>query len=152
MAILTTERSLDDGMANQAIGHLRQIGLGNLFGFGHPTMAGAAGVSGIQVPAKVAGRLQVTATVDGCGDNRRDITHLQVKGVVEFHHPGGGWTRDLGIRVAFLTNVFRGEKVVLHLRAGEGGAMATGTFQLQLQMELMRKGRSCESRAPGEHQ
>ena len=103
--------SFDPGMADQAIGHLRQVGGSNLVGFRHAAMAGAAGIPGIavQVPADVASRLKVSPVVDCRCQDPRHVAHFQMQGVVEMSHPGGRWTRYGNLLMALTAYFFGGK-------------------------------------------
>jgi hypothetical protein len=140
---LAAIRSLDFGVAHQAIGHLRQVRLGHLAGFGHASMAGAACIAAIaaQMPPDIPGRLQVPFVVDGCRENARHVAHFQMQGVVEMSHPGGRWTRDDGILVTLVAELFGGKKVVRGPGAGERRTVARGAIQFELKMQTMRKRR-----------
>jgi hypothetical protein len=138
MAGLATIRIIDLYVADQAVRHLREIEPGDLLGFGHPAVACAARIAvGAEVTPDIAGRLQVFPPIDSARDQRRNIPHPQMKGVVESSHPGGGWIRDGHVLMAAPADFASRKQVVRYLRAGERGRMAGSALQLQLQVEAM---------------
>jgi hypothetical protein len=68
VALLATERQLDLAVANQTIGHLRQVGAAHGVGSVNAAMAGEAGVGAVQLGAPVARLGKVLAAIDGLGD------------------------------------------------------------------------------------
>lgn len=83
MALLTTERVVDLGVAHQAVGHTRKMRGCRESGFFDAAVARLASIVCIEMPASVAGAAQVTAVIDRGGNQRRDVPELEMELMVE---------------------------------------------------------------------
>lgn len=83
MALLTTERIVDLGMAHQAVGHARKMrGCGEV-GFLDTAVTRLAGIVRIELLASVAGLAQVAAVIDRGGNEGRHVSELEMELMVE---------------------------------------------------------------------
>src|ERR1035438_6535352 len=83
VAELATERRIDLVVADQAIGHLREVGFGERRRLLHAAMAGAAGIAAVEMAAYVAGRRKISFRIDCGADYRSDVAERQVLLVIE---------------------------------------------------------------------
>ena len=83
MAEFATERSVDLVMADQAIGHLREICFRQRSGLFHTPMASAAWVRAIEMAPDIAWRRKIRFRIDGRANHRRDIAQREVLLVIE---------------------------------------------------------------------
>ena len=83
MALLTTERIVDLGMAHQAVGHARKMRGCREAGFFDAAMARLAGIVRIEMLARVAGLAQVAAVIDRGGNEGRHVSELEMELMVE---------------------------------------------------------------------
>lgn len=141
VALFATERVVDLAVANEAVGHFGHVEGGDLGTFFQGSMTGMAGVSSVQVAADIARGLEVLFLVDGGGDGGGQVAHFEVLQVAEMSHRGGRGTRDVARFVAGLAGFWAGEQVVGWGCTGGGCSVTGGALNLQLEMELMRKGR-----------
>ena len=83
MAEFATERSVDLVMADQAIGHLREVRFCQRRRLLHAAMAGSAGVRAIEVAPDIARRRKIRLRIDGRANHRRDISQCDVLLMIE---------------------------------------------------------------------
>ncbi len=141
MALLATEGQLDLAVADQAIGHLRQVGTAHGVGRLDTAMAGEAEVRAVQLSTQVARLGKVLAAIDGFGDYGRDVPKLQVLFVAEMRQTRLGRWRNRHTLVTRLTCLRRWQIVVFDARTVRHRGMAACAVRLQFQMDAMREGR-----------
>ena len=64
MAFFATEGVVDFGMADEAVGHARQMGCCREIGFFNAAVTGLAGVAAVEMLSGIAGVPEVLSTVD----------------------------------------------------------------------------------------
>jgi hypothetical protein len=112
VTILATERHLDLGMADEAIGHLREVRMSHLVRFFQPAVARFARISCMEMLPDVPGRLEVILMIDRARNVARDIAHAKVQRMAELRQRH--WSRirmarrDLGVFMAVETDLLRG--------------------------------------------
>lgn len=141
MAVLACEGRFDLRVAHETVRHLGQGGARHLVRLFESPVASLARVGGIEVPADVAGRLQVSLVVDGRSDVTRSIAHLQMERVAEFGNASRRRRGDLGVLVTLQTDPLGGQQVIFHSRTGRRGAVAIEASQPDLQVRTMREWR-----------
>ena len=70
-------------MADQAIGHLREVRFRQRRRLLHATMAGGAGVRAIEMAPDIARRRKIRLRIDGRANHRRDIPEREVFLMIE---------------------------------------------------------------------
>jgi hypothetical protein len=124
VALLATEGIVDFGVTDDTIGHLGHGGGGDLVGFLQTPMVGLTDVLRVQMAADVTRRLEVGFLVDGSGQKRRQVAHLEVLGVAERSDTGLGRLRDQSILVAGEADGLRGQEIIGRFGAGGGCGVA----------------------------
>lgn len=146
VALLATEWQLDLVVADQAIGHLGQVGAAHGVRGVDAAVARQAWVRAVQVGPDVARRGEILAGVDGLGDDRRHVTHLQMFFVTEVREQSPGRRRNRDALMARLARRRRWQIVILDARAVGDRYMTARTVGLQLQVEAVRERRFCSQR------
>ncbi len=141
MAEFATERSVDLVMADQAIGHLREIRFRQRSGLLHAPMAGRAGVRAIEMAPDVTRRREIRFRIDGRANHRRDIPQREVFLMIEPRQKSRPRLTDARFLMTAQTDSPRREVVIFEPRRGWNGSMAGNAGQLlrQLQVQFMRK-------------
>ena len=137
---------VDFVMTDKAIGHGREVGFGGalhwyVFAFRDAVVTARAGIlASLQLGGGGGPRTEISFALDCRSDERRDATHRDVFGVVEFLYargPGGG---DVHLIVASGTRAFVRHQAVFRLRGCGGRRMAGLALRYLRQMILMGKG------------
>ena len=128
-------------MADEAVGHLRKVVVGNGFVLLNAAVAGGAGVLVAFEVLADAGRGfggEVVLLVDGRGEQLRDVAGLEVLLVAEAVNLGSfGRTDRPAAGVAADAFGFVWEIVVLDPGAGDDVAVAVDALRDHLEMELV---------------
>ena len=145
VAIPAGEWGFNHRMADQAIGHLRQRGARDPIRLLQTAVASLAGIARSQAVANprclIARRPQVVLVVDGSGQKRCDVTHLQVQGMTEMRKVGGRRRWNFDVVVASQTNFLGWQQVVLNLRAARRRSVTGDARHPHPQVQAMRKRR-----------
>ena len=145
VAIPAGEWGFNRRMTNQAVGHLRQRGARDPVRLFQTAVASLAGIVRSQAAADpwrlIARRPQVVLVVDGSGQERRDVAHLQMQGMAEMRQVGGRRRGDFGLAVASQTNSLGRQQVVCNLRAAGSRGVTGDALHPHAKVRAMRKGR-----------
>lgn len=137
---------IDLGMANEAVGHLGQIGVCNHFRFFQAAVTGDAGVLvAFEMAADVGWGFggKVVFLVDSGCDHLRHVAELKVLLVAEAADLRGfRLANDEPAEVTAHAGGLVGKIVVLYLGAGSDGGVAVRALRNHFQVELMREIRS----------
>jgi len=128
VTLLATKGVIDIAMADNAIRHLRHGGSAGLLGFGEAAVASLARIAGVEVTADVPGGLKVGLLVDGGSNERRQITHFEVQGVIEGRDAVWWGRGDVAVLVAGGAGGFGGQEIVRCLGTSGSRRVAGGAL------------------------
>src|SRR5437016_8245891 len=100
VAELATEGIVDLAVADQAIGHLREVRAGQRGRLLHAAMAGPARVAAIEMPPDIAGRREISLRIDRRANHRRQIAHGKMLLMIETLEQGRPRLSDARLFVA----------------------------------------------------
>ena len=119
-------------------------GLGGL----NSSMAGKTGIGGVQMLPDFIETRKVLAAIDGSGNDRRDVSELQMFFVAEVSDQRLRRRRDWNILVARLAGRRRREIIVVHPSAVFHPRVALGACEFELEVQPVRERtrlRSCQA-------